>query len=102
VNFLAIQQGGTMHPTLSCELAKARIADLHRQAQRDTLARAARRTRHRRPYQPTLPALRIRTAVTRRLLSLLGARTHEPPTAALLSAGQPNRGSGSRRGVIDA
>ena len=60
-----------MHPTLSCELAKARIADMHRQAQRDALARAARRARHRRPYQP---ALRIHAAVTRRLLSVLGAR----------------------------
>jgi hypothetical protein len=64
-----------MHPTLSCELAKARIADMHRQAQRDALARAARRARRRRPDQPALPALKIRAAVTRRLLTALGART---------------------------
>ena len=31
-----------MHPTISCDVAGARIADLHHQAQRDTLARAAR------------------------------------------------------------
>lgn len=30
-----------MHPTISFELAQARIADLRRQAQRDALARAA-------------------------------------------------------------
>jgi hypothetical protein len=64
-----------MHPTLSSELAKARMADLHRQAQRDALARAARRARRRRPDQPTLPALRIRAALTGRLLTVLRART---------------------------
>lgn len=32
-----------MHPAISYELAKARIADLRRQAQRDALARAATR-----------------------------------------------------------
>ena len=34
-----------MHPITSYELAKAQIADLHRQARRDALARAARRAR---------------------------------------------------------
>ena len=34
-----------MHPTISYDLAHARIADLRRHAQRDTLARAARRAR---------------------------------------------------------
>ena len=29
-----------MHPAISCELATARIADLHRRAQREALARA--------------------------------------------------------------
>ena len=29
-----------MHPTISCDLAHARIADLRRHAQRDALARA--------------------------------------------------------------
>jgi hypothetical protein len=32
-----------MHPTTSYHLAQARIADLRQHAQRDTLARAARR-----------------------------------------------------------
>lgn len=36
-----------LHPTLSYELAQARMADLCHQAQRDTLAGAARRARPR-------------------------------------------------------
>jgi hypothetical protein len=63
-----------MHPTVSYELMQARIADLHRQAQRDALARAARRAR--RPprqqsglYGPSLPAIR------RWVLTVLGARS---------------------------
>lgn len=35
-----------MHPAIHHDLAQARIADLHRQAQRDALARAARQARH--------------------------------------------------------
>jgi hypothetical protein len=34
-----------MHPTISYHLATARAAELHRRAQRDALARAARRAR---------------------------------------------------------
>jgi hypothetical protein len=34
------------HPTVSYDLARARIAELHRQASRDALAHAARRARH--------------------------------------------------------
>ena len=37
-----------MHPTISYQLAQARIADLFQHAQRDILARAARRARPRR------------------------------------------------------
>jgi hypothetical protein len=49
-----------MHPTTSYHLAQARIADLRQHAQRDTLARAARRARpvrrgHATPMWPTLP-----------------------------------------------
>jgi hypothetical protein len=32
-----------MHPTISYDLAQARVADLRRQAERGTLARASRR-----------------------------------------------------------
>jgi hypothetical protein len=38
-----------MHPSITHELAQARAADLSRQAQRDVLASAARRTRRQRP-----------------------------------------------------
>ena len=37
-----------MHHAISCQLAQARIADLRHHAQRDILARAARRARWRR------------------------------------------------------
>jgi hypothetical protein len=62
-----------MYPASSYELAKTRVADLHRQAQRDALARAARRARRARPHQsghppPALP-------FGRRVLALLGARS---------------------------
>ena len=63
-----------MHPTtLHYELASARIADLHRQAERDALVQAARRARrpgrqHRRTFLPPNPI----TDFTRRVLSMLG------------------------------
>jgi hypothetical protein len=64
-----------MHPTIRYEMGQARIADLHRQAQRDALARAARRpgrvSGH--PSGRRLPALRALLA--RRVLTGLGART---------------------------
>ena len=62
-----------MDPTLSHELAKARIADLHRQAQRDTLARAARKARRARTHRPGHPPTGY-PAVIRRLLTALGTR----------------------------
>ena len=44
-----------MHPIIMGNLVKARTSDLHRQAERDALGRAARRTRqapakHGRPF----------------------------------------------------
>ena len=62
-----------MHPTISYYLAQARIADLHRHAQQDTLARAASRTgvakpaRTRRagvprPGQPRTGRVRVHTS----------------------------------------
>jgi hypothetical protein len=64
-----------MHPAISYQLARARITDLHRQAQRDALASAAQRARRaqRRPSeQPAhaLPTLGLRRALT----VLLGRR----------------------------
>ncbi len=45
-----------MHPTVRYDLMQARVADLHRQAQHDALARAARRVRRARTQQATHPA----------------------------------------------
>ena len=58
---------------ISYELAKVRIADLHHQAQRNTLARTARRARRARPHQSghPVPALPF----GRRVLAMLGARS---------------------------
>jgi hypothetical protein len=64
-----------MHPITSYELAKAQTADLHRQAQRDALARAASRARHARHDRPGHTAPAYPAAAVRRLLTALSART---------------------------
>ena len=51
-----------MHPTLSYHLAQARTADLRHRAQRDTLARAARRARPGRRVRRTEVAGRLATS----------------------------------------
>jgi hypothetical protein len=51
-----------MHPTLSYHLAQARTADLRHRAQRDTLARAARRAR---PGARPMPAAQDPSLCTR-------------------------------------
>jgi hypothetical protein len=58
-----------MHSTISHQIAQARVADLHRQAQQDALARAARQGRRlhkhpsgRRPLR--LPIIAARRALT--------------------------------------
>jgi hypothetical protein len=61
-----------MHPTIHEYLAKARTADLHRQAQRDALARTASKARrapaHQRSHRlrrfPAVTARRVITALT--------------------------------------
>lgn len=64
-----------MHPTIHHEIAKARIADWHRQAQRDTLALAARQARRARSDQSRYPAPARRVAAARRVLALLRPRS---------------------------
>lgn len=64
-----------MHPITSYEVAKVHIADLHRQAQRDALARAARRAHRVSAHRPGHPAAAAPSAAVRRLLTALGART---------------------------
>jgi hypothetical protein len=60
-----------MHPTIGYHLAQARRADLQRQAQRDTLARAARHSHTHRPGHPPTG----HPAAVRRLLAALGTHT---------------------------
>jgi hypothetical protein len=64
-----------MHPTIGYHLAQARLADLRHQAQRDTLAHAARRARRARTHRAGHPAPADLSAAARRLLTALGART---------------------------
>ena len=62
-----------MHTTAQA-LGRAHLADLHRQAQRDALARAARQARHARTDRPGHPAP-AHPATVRGPLAALGART---------------------------
>ena len=59
-----------MNPTISYHLAQAHQAELRHQAQRDTLARAARRARRVRTHQPGHPAPAHPAAAVRRVLTV--------------------------------
>lgn len=61
-----------MHPALHYELMQARRADLHHQAQRNALARAARRARR---QQSGHPGPRLPAVAARRVLTILSARS---------------------------
>jgi hypothetical protein len=63
-----------MYPTIHHQIAQARIADLHHQAQRDALGRAARRARRAQRHQPGHPGPTLPALAARRVLTLLGAR----------------------------
>ena len=63
-----------MHPSLSHYLATARVAELHHQAQRDTLTHAARQARRARRHQPGQPAP-THPAAERRPPTALSARS---------------------------
>ena len=60
------------HSNNSYELAKARVADRHNQAQRNALAGATRRARRARPDRSRHPVLAV--PFGRRVLAMLGAR----------------------------
>ena len=68
-----------MHPIILNEVAKDRIADWHRQAERDGMARAAKlaRKKHARPLEPGHQAV----VLARRVLAALGARSLRPSPA---------------------
>jgi hypothetical protein len=62
-----------MHPAIQHDLAQAKIADLHRQAQHDALARAASQARNARAQRSH--SVRFPAVAARRVLVLLaGAR----------------------------
>jgi hypothetical protein len=64
-----------MHPIVLYDLTKARTSDLHRQAGRDALSRAARHARQA-PAKKSMPFMPAHTTakLLRRVLTLLGAR----------------------------
>jgi hypothetical protein len=65
-----------MHPSMSYELAQARIADLQRQASRDAIAKAARQARRARQEDDCKPpARRAAGVLARRLRAALAARS---------------------------
>jgi len=65
-----------MHPIMGYEVAKARIADRHRQADRDRMARAARLDR-KEGTRRLVPGHRAIT-LARRVLAALGGRRPRP------------------------
>jgi hypothetical protein len=73
-----------MHPTIQHDLVQAHTDDLHRQAGRDTLRRAARRARHA-PAKTSTPFTPAHTTaeLIRRVLTLLGAPRPERPRQAI-------------------
>jgi hypothetical protein len=75
-----------MHPTISYYLATARAAELRSQAQRDALARAARRAR----THKLEPAPRL-AAAGRSLLTSLRPRGTRPASRIAATAGRTPR-----------
>jgi hypothetical protein len=66
-----------MHPIILNEIAKDRIADWHRQAERDHMAQAARLARKERDRHFVPGHLAI--VLGRRVLAAVGARSSRPP-----------------------
>jgi hypothetical protein len=66
-----------MHPIIAHEVAKARIADWHRQSERDSLARAARPARRLRRSR-FVPG-DLASGFARRARAVLAARSPRPP-----------------------
>jgi hypothetical protein len=66
-----------MHPAIQNDLAQARIADWHRQADRHRMARTARLARkaHRRHFVPG----HLAAVLARRVLAVLAAHSPRPP-----------------------
>jgi hypothetical protein len=62
------------HPTIGSQLAQTKLAELHRQAARDGLARAARQAPRARTHRPRRRLTVPRVALTRHVLAALGTR----------------------------
>jgi len=62
-----------MNSSFHHEIAKARVADIHQEIQRDAMARAARKGRRARKSQSARPAPRFPVVAARRVLTMLGA-----------------------------
>jgi hypothetical protein len=62
-----------MYSTFHHEIAKARVADIHEEIQRDEMARATRKGRRARKQQSARPAPRFPVVAARRVLTMLGA-----------------------------
>jgi hypothetical protein len=67
-----------MYSNFNYEIAKARVADIHEEVQRDAMARAARKGRRARKNQSARPAPRLPVVAARRVLTILGARSATP------------------------
>lgn len=66
-----------MHPTIMSEVAKHRIADWHRQADRDRIARAARAAS--KQHASRLRPGHLATVLARRVRAALGVPSVRPP-----------------------
>lgn len=64
-----------MYSNAHYEIAKARVADIHEEMQRDVMGRAARKGRRVRKNQSARPAPRFPAVAARRVLTILGAHT---------------------------
>jgi hypothetical protein len=64
----------TMHPSIQGEVAKGRISDLHRQADRDRMARATTRPARKTHDRHFVPG-QLATILARRVLAVLAARS---------------------------
>ncbi len=64
-----------MHPTLTYQIAQSRVADRHRRAEQDALARTARQARRPHERQPWIRVPRLSVLTARRVLTAWAAHT---------------------------
>ena len=67
-----------MYSNFNHEIAKARVADIHQEIQRDAMARAARKGRRAQKSQSARPAPRFPVVAARQVLTILGAHRATP------------------------